>query len=272
MWSTTPDGSAQRTVAPPMRRSRGFLRKAPRAGSLPPRVSWDLHAHLLPGVDDGVRTMDEALEAIRALQSLGYRGSVLTPHVYHGLYPNSRDKLEPVLAALRSAVAEAGIDHQIRMAAEYFADEHLIRLVDREPLLTFGDDSAPLVLIEYPYASEPLLWADVLSALVRKGYTPVLAHIERYHFVTQAPDVWLERLRQFPIKIQCNIGSLAGQYGAEAFRFARHIRDRGLSTFWGTDLHRPSQVEKFIAPGLTHLGEVGALKRAARDRQTTDRA
>lgn len=241
----------------------GFIRRAarknPRGTPSTPTLKWDLHAHLLPGVDDGVRTMDDALEAIRALQALGYRASVLTPHVYRDLYPNTREKLEPVLADLRAALAAAGIDHELHMAAEYFADEHLIELIEKEPLLSFGPESAPMVLIEYPYTSEPLLWADALSALVRKGYTPVLAHIERYRFVVQAPEVWLDRFAQFGVKIQCNIGSLVGQYGPHSFEFARRMRDSRLPTFWGTDLHRASQVEKFITPGLTHLTELGEL-------------
>lgn len=236
----------------------GFLRKVARknpSGANAPKLGWDLHAHLLPGVDDGVRTMDDALDAIRALQTLGYRASVLTPHIYRDLYPNTRATLEPVLAQLRAALKDANIDHELHMAAEYFADEHFIALTEREALLSFGPESAPMVLIEFPYTSEPLLWADALSALVRKGYTPVLAHIERYRFVVQSPDLWLGRFAQFGVKIQCNIGSLVGQYGPHSFEFARRMRDSGLPTFWGTDLHRASQVAKFIIPGLTHLTE-----------------
>lgn len=239
---------------------RSAARKNPRGSPASPALSWDLHAHLLPGVDDGVRTMEDALAAIRALQSLGYRGSVLTPHIYRDLYPNnSRATLEPVLAEVRAALADAGIVYELRMAAEYFADEHLIALVEREPLLSFGPADKPFVLVEYPYTSEPLLWADALSALIRNGYTPVLAHIERYRFVTQNPEPWLDRFAQFGLKIQCNVGSLVGQYGPAPLEFARRMRDSRLPTFWGTDLHRPGQVERFIKPGLTHLTELGAL-------------
>jgi tyrosine-protein phosphatase YwqE len=234
-------------------------RKAARSGKPTPDLAWDLHSHLVPGVDDGVPTIDDALAAIRELHSLGYRGSVVTPHVYRGLYPNTRETLEPALSSLRTALANAGIDYAIQMAAEYFADEHLIELAGREPLLSFGSPDAPLVLVEYPYSVEPLLWADALTALLRNGYTPVLAHIERYRFVSDNPDLWLERFAQFGVKIQCNIGSLVGQYGQRAFELARRMRDQRLATFWGTDLHRPAQIEKFIRPGLTHLTELGQL-------------
>jgi tyrosine-protein phosphatase YwqE len=238
---------------------RGAARRIPRGAKATPELNWDLHAHLMPGVDDGVRTMDEALEAVRGLVALGYRGGVLTPHVYRGLYPNTRETLEPVVETLRAAIAASGIDFAVQLGAEYFADEHLIDLAEREPLFSFGSETTRFVLLEYPYSAEPLLWADVLTSLVRNGYVPVLAHIERYRFVCDAPDVWLERFAQFGVKIQCNIGSLVGQYGARALELARRMRDERLASFWGTDLHRPTQVDKFIRPGLTHLTELGAL-------------
>jgi protein-tyrosine phosphatase len=238
---------------------RGQARKIPRGGKASPDLHWDLHAHLLPGVDDGVKTMVDALEAIRELAALGYRGSVITPHIYKGLYPNTRDTLEPVLVGVRAALAAANIDYQLRLAAEYFADEQLIDLANGEPLLSFGPPNEPHVLVEYPYSTEPLLWADALTALVRNGYTPVLAHIERYRFVANEPDLWLERFSHFGVKIQCNIGSLVGQYGPQARTFALRMRDQRLATFWGTDLHRTHQIEKFIRPGLSHLTELDSV-------------
>lgn len=238
---------------------RGAGRKVPRGGKASPDLFWDLHSHLLPGVDDGVRTIEDALEAIRALQSLGYRGSVITPHIYHGMYPNTRDTLEPVLAEVRAAVAALGIDYQLILAAEYFADEHLIALASHEPLLTFGPGTTRFVLVEYSYSTEPLLWADTLTALIRNRYTPVIAHIERYQFVCDAPELWLERFAQLGVKIQCNIGSLVGQYGPNARELAIKMRDLRRATFWGTDLHRARQVESFIKPGLTHLTELNRL-------------
>lgn len=238
---------------------RGAPRKIVRGGKSSPDLTWDLHAHLIPGVDDGVPTVADAVEAIRSLRELGYRGSVVTPHVYRGLYPNTRETLEPALGALRAELATEHIDYALVMAAEYFADEHLIAFADREPLLSFGPPGSALVLVEYPYSVEPLLWADALTALVRNGYTPVIAHVERYRFVSDAPDLWLHRFAQYGAKLQCNIGSLVGQYGRTAQQLARLLRDRSIPTFWGTDLHRPSQIDKFIRPGLTHLVEAGQL-------------
>jgi tyrosine-protein phosphatase YwqE len=241
---------------------RKVSKKLPEGAAQSPVLGWDLHSHLLAGVDDGAKTIADSLDSVRALHGLGYRASVVTPHIYKGVYPNTLSTLEPALAELRAGIAAAGIDYEIHMAAEYFADEHLIELATRdEPLLTFGGDQK-LVLFEFPYSTEPLLWADAIATLHRRGYQPVLAHIERYRFVTSDPDVWLGRFAQIGVKLQCNIGSLVGQYGPEAERLARRILDEDLATFWGTDLHRARQIEAYITPGLTHLtsldGELNA--------------
>ncbi len=238
-----------------------FLRRGRSAESGRPRpvLGWDLHCHLLPGMDDGVRTKEEAIEAVRALQRAGYRGSVLTPHVYKGLYDNSREGLLDAVAALRATLADAGIEHPVHLAAEYFADETLAERVGREPLLSFGPKERPHVLIEFPYMSEPLLWADALGALVRGGYQPVIAHPERYRFVAQQLELWLERFGAYGAVYQSNVGALVGQYGPEAQATARALLERDVPTFWGSDLHRPSQVDRFILPGLSHLGGLGVL-------------
>src|SRR5690606_2767460 len=146
--------------------------------------------------------------------------------------------LEPVVEALRDRLQDEGLDHPLHLAAEYFADERLLALIEREPLLGFGPDSRR-VLIEFAYGCEPLFWADILTALIRHGYTPVIAHVERYRFVTQNPEPWLDQLSRFPLEFQSNIGALAGQYGREPFEFAHRLLAKNLPTYWGTDLHRP---------------------------------
>jgi tyrosine-protein phosphatase YwqE len=94
---------------------------------------------------------------------------------------------------------------------------------------------------------------DVLTTLSRAGYQPVLAHVERYRYVEQDPSAWLPQIERSGAWLQCDIGSLVGQYGAQPQAFARRLLDRALPTFWGTDLHRTAQLERYIVPGLAWL-------------------
>jgi tyrosine-protein phosphatase YwqE len=216
-------------------------------------LGWDLHAHLIPGVDDGVKTTEEALESILSLQRLGYSGCVLTPHIYKEVHNNCTATLRPAFDRLHAAVQQRGIDFGLILAAEYFADDHLVRLAQTEPLLSFGPASRRYVLIEYPYIGEPLAWADPLSAVTRAGYIPVIAHPERYRYFVSEPDRWLDRFGPYAVQYQCEIGSLGEQYGPTCLKMAKALLKARIPTFWGTDLHRPSHIERFIVPGLKVL-------------------
>lgn len=222
-------------------------------------LGWDLHAHLVPGVDDGVKTIDEALEAILALKHIGYSGCVVTPHIYKDVHDNSTATLLPPFNVLRTTLAERNIDFQITLAAEYFADENLVKLAQTEPLLTFGPPSERFVLLEFPYIGEPLAWADTLSAVAIAGYIPVIAHPERYRYFVMDPDGWINRFAPYSVRYQCEIGSLSGQYGPAPLKVAKLLLKRKVPSFWGSDLHRVSHIDRFIVPGLKHLHPRGLL-------------
>jgi protein-tyrosine phosphatase len=219
------------------------------------RLGSDLHAHLVPGVDDGVRTIEEAVECIRGLAALGYDGCVVTPHIYNDLYPNTRESLEQAFQNLSRELAAREVTFRLQLAAEYFGDNHFIDLAESAPLLSFPENGHSNVLIEFPYIGEPLYWADVLSAAVRRGCRPVIAHPERYRYLAADLETWLERFSSFGVTYQCDLGSLVGQYGHSAARTVRAMSDRRLVKYWGTDLHRPSQLDRFIRPAIDQVND-----------------
>jgi protein-tyrosine phosphatase len=225
----------------------------------PPSRGWDIHSHLVPAVDDGVSTVEEAINAVLALKALGYTGCITTPHIYKDIHNNTSEQLRKGFELVRAELVAQEIDFQIALAAEYFADRHLMALAESEPLLSFGDTHSKFVLIEFPYIGEPLDWADTLSVLTRAGYQPVIAHPERYRYFAADCGLWLDRFSYYPVSYQCDIGSLGKQYGPSAYRTAKQLLDRGIPAFWGSDLHRISHVARFVVPGLKHLGAAGHI-------------
>ena len=212
--------------------------------------AWDFHCHLLPAVDDGLRSLEETQRAIASLHALGYRGAVLTPHIYPGVYDNTPDLLREAFHTLEH---EIGRGFGLHLAAEYFADETMFTAIDREDVLYLPVGEQKIVLVEFPALLPVPCGLDVLRALSRAGYQPVLAHVERYRYVEQDPSAWLPQLERAGAWLQCDIGSLVGQYGAQPQAFARRLLDSALPTFWGTDLHRTAQLERYIVPGLAWL-------------------
>ena len=221
-----------------------------------PELGLDYHCHLIPGVDDGVRSLEEARATIAALRALGYRGAVVTPHIYPGVYDNGTTGLRAAFAALR---VETGADYPMWLAAEYHTNDGLFPLIEQGDLLHVPLDGARLVLAEFPYLMPAPRGLEALAALRRAGWQPVLAHVERYRYIALDPEPWLAHLRDLDVWVQCNVGSLAGMYGPQPQAFARQLLAQGLPVLWGSDTHRPMQVQRYIAPGLRELAGVGAL-------------
>jgi tyrosine-protein phosphatase YwqE len=219
----------------------------------------DFHSHLLPAVDDGMADLEESKTTIAALQSLGFAGAVLTPHVYKDVFDNNAASLRRSFNDFTAALAADHLAFPLYLAAEYFADEHFLQLLSQDDVLALDVGGERWVLIEFPYLQETPFVGPCLSALRARGYRPVIAHVERYRFVAQAPAIWLQRFADAGAVLQGDIGSLVGQFGPPIQKFALWLLERGNISIWGTDVHHAAQVAKHVAPGLARLGKSGRL-------------
>lgn len=225
----------------------------------PGELGLDFHSHLLPGVDDGMQTLADSKRTIRDLKNLGFAGAVITPHLYKGVFDNVSSTLR---ASFASFVADLGNDiddFALFLAGEYFADEHFIQLIEQEDILALPVADERLVLLEFPYLQETPFASVCISALVVRGYRPVIAHVERYRYVARDPETWLNLFERYGAILQGDIGSLAGQHGEDVRRFAGLLVDRNIVKLWGTDIHNPGQVGRYIVPGLAQLVSVNRL-------------
>lgn len=189
----------------------------------------DRHCHMLPGVDDGVASMDDALKLMRAMKQLGFRGAFCTPHIMQ-MYPNKPEALRGVFAELLEAAEEEGF--ALKLAAEYMIDDDFDRVFTADAPLTWDDE---LVLVELPQFMLPSGWMDSLCLIRERGFTPVLAHPERYARVLSTDD--LLELAADGVLFQGNVGSICGYYGRRVQALARMLQSRGLYHCWGTDAH-----------------------------------
>jgi tyrosine-protein phosphatase YwqE len=205
----------------------------------PSDVQVDLHSHLLPGVDDGVADLTEAMACVAGLRDLGYRHAIVTPHIRAGMFDNGEAMLRETFDRFREAVEARHRDVRLELAAEYHYDE---TFADRfaagtGQFLTFGDSPRRL-LVELPTMLAPVDFDDFLAECGGRGIRPVIAHVERYDFVTERSGPGLiERWRSAGAEVQMNLGSLAGQYGGAMRRRARRLWRATTIDFVGSDLH-----------------------------------
>lgn len=196
----------------------------------------DMHSHLLPGIDDGVKTLEEAKATILALINHGYSKLISTPHIMSDTYRNSAETILPKLNSLREYLAAEKIPVQLEAAAEYYLDDILMEMVERnDPLLTF---SGKHVLFETNYMVEPFALKDFIFKATSQGYKLILAHPERYLYMTtkKASD-----LKDKGILLQLNLLSLSGFYGGPVQRLAEKLIELKLIHLIGTDCHSALQ-------------------------------
>lgn len=197
-------------------------------------IVTDIHSHLIPGIDDGVTTIEESLAMLRGLQDLGFSRIVTTPHIMSDYYRNTPEIILSGLEKVRAAAKAEGLGLEISAAAEYYLDEQFVQMVSRkEQLLTLGGNH---VLFEISYINPPDNLYHLSFELTIQGYTPILAHPERYPYWYGKEDVY-RKLKDQGVLFQLNTNSLVGYYGPAARACAEHLIDKGMIDFIGSDMH-----------------------------------
>ncbi|MEA1918980.1 MAG: CpsB/CapC family capsule biosynthesis tyrosine phosphatase, partial [Campylobacterota bacterium] len=197
-------------------------------------IRVDLHSHLIPGIDDGAQNVSESIELVRALKNLGYTKLITTPHTMLQRYPNTSQSILEGFDILKDALLKENIDIDIEVASEYYLDEHLMDLLEKRDVLTFGDN---YLLFEMSYINHPVNYEEMIQKMIDYGYKPVLAHPERYLYLGRNFDKYIS-LRILGVYLQLNINSIAGYYSAEVQQNARRLIDEGMVSFLGSDTHR----------------------------------
>jgi tyrosine-protein phosphatase YwqE len=176
------------------------------------------------------------------------------------MYPNKKEKILQQYELLQKSVADAGIQIKLGIAAEYFLDDDLKKLLtDKEPLLSFGDK---LVLVEFSMASEPIDFKEFLFEMEMQGYQPVIAHPERYVYHERHKE-FFEQLKSAGYFFQLNIMSLAGTYGKSVNELAKYFIKHQYYELAGTDLHNMHHLDHLhnsaIAQGMKELLDSGKI-------------
>lgn len=197
-------------------------------------VHTDIHAHLVPGIDDGARDICHGADLAQELEALGISRMILTPHVTDEIFPNTPDTIDPALACLRRELAERGSRLELHVSGEYRIDDLLYDQLKQKIVRPMPND---YLLIECGWINEPFRIEAFVGDLVRTyGFKPILAHPERYPYYHHDPSNYL-RLRRAGLRFQINILSLAGAYGKYVRDLTKEMIEKDMVEFIGTDLH-----------------------------------
>lgn len=212
----------------------------------------DIHSHLLPGIDDGAKNLEDSIELICKMSSYGITNFITTPHVLGDIYPNSTHTILQKLEEVRAELKRRNMNTiSINVAAEYMLDnEFFIRLKNND-ILTLKND---YVLVEMSFFNEPFNLSNLLFEIQLKGYKPVLAHPERYGFYHNNFEVFY-KLKKAGLLFQLNLLSLTQHYGKNVQKIANKLINENLYDFVGTDTHHNNHLKLLESIGTKKVKE-----------------
>ena len=194
----------------------------------------DRHSHILYGVDDGAKTLEDALAVLAYDEEIGISEVWCTPHIMEDV-PNTTEALKQRFAELQASYTGPV---KLHLAAEYMLDTLFEERFNAGDLLTMEDDT---LLVETSTWNPPADMTGTLRKIQKAGYRPLLAHPERYRYLT---DAGYERLHKMGIHFQLNLGSLVGYYGETAMRKAHELLEKGWYSEIGSDCHRLATIKE----------------------------
>lgn len=211
----------------------------------------DWHSHILPGVDDGIPSMEESLEVLKAYENMGVKRVWLTPHIMED-FPNEVNDL-------RTRFEELDLEYdgpiELKLAAENMLDSLFEERLANNDFLTIGEEGNHL-LVETSYFSPPMNFDDLIDEIKSAGYFPVLAHPERYRYMSERD---YKELRERNVMFQTNMLSLVGMYGDTARKKAEWLLKNDMIDLTGSDLHRLSAHKRYLNQSPPHKDALDSL-------------
>ena len=220
-------------------------------------VGVDLHSHLIPGIDDGAKDLDDSVTIIKELIGQGFSKIITTPHIMSDLYKNTPETINSGLEILKRRLVNDNIEIDISAAAEYYVDYDFEQRIGNEKFMTFGEN---YILIEFSFLESPRNMHDIIFKLQLEGYVVVLAHPARYQYFDLKD---YESLINRGVLFQLNLLSLIGYYSNQVKANAKLLIDNKFVSFVGTDCHNLNHARLYpkcmISKSWHELVNSGAL-------------
>lgn len=200
----------------------------------------DIHNHILPGIDDGAKTVDESLNLIRGMNEIGISKFICTPHIMDNYYPNNADTIVTALTDVQNVIKTGDLAHiRIEAAAEHMIDSGFELLVDSNRLMPIAEQ---YILVEMSYLQASLNFEESIQRLKDKGFYPIFAHPERYAYLHYHRNDY-SRMKDLGMLFQLNLLSLSNYYGKDVQRKALALLDNNLIDFVGSDIHNQNHLK-----------------------------
>lgn len=234
-----------------------IFKSKPKLKELIPSDYVDIHSHLLPGIDDGAKTIEDSKFLLENMIEFGFSKIITSPHTIENIWNNTPKTISDALQYTKENLSELTTKVGLRAASEYIMDDYFASLIDEGKLLTIKDN---YVLVEMSYINPPIQLYDYIFKLQVAGYIPVLAHPERYVFYHSDFSNYA-KLKKAGCLFQLNLLSVTGYYSKEVAKIAGQLLKNNMIDFVGSDFHHKNHIACFSNPII--IKEITQLKKAA---------
>jgi protein-tyrosine phosphatase len=195
----------------------------------------DIHSHILPGIDDGAKTIEDSIEMAREAVREGIDTIIATPHHKNGKYNNAKSDILPLVDRLNTRLKEEQIDLVVLPGQESRIFGEILEDYQKGEILPLNGTSSYL-FIEFPSSSVPRYADRLLYDIQVQGLTPIIVHPERNAELIERPDK-LYKLVKNGAATQLTASSLVGYFGKKIQKFSEQIIEANLTHFVASDAH-----------------------------------
>lgn len=210
----------------------------------------DIHCHVLPGVDDGAKTMEESLQMLKAAYADGIRCVIATPHYHHHRGRALKEVIYEKVTQVQEAVRDCCPDLVIYAGNELFYSDSLSNAIAEEKVCSMAQSR--YVLIEFSPETEYTEMRNALLNIQTQGVWPILAHIERYFCLVKKPALAAE-LADMGIYLQVNAGGVLGHYGRKEKKLIQKMFALGYVSFVATDAHDTEKRKQELSEAAAYV-------------------
>lgn len=211
-----------------------YFKKKKKSSPFFPENYIDIHSHIIPGIDDGAKSVEESIALLQKMNELGIQNFVCTPHVMESVWENSSQKITSQFSELEQHLKNSNLKHlSVRFAAEYMLDQNFQQLLENKDILPIKDN---YILVEMSYLNPPINLYEMLFDIQIAGYQPILAHPERYKFLHSTFNEY-QKLKDAGCLFQLNLLSLSSYYGKDVNKIAIELLKKNMIDVASSDAH-----------------------------------
>jgi len=213
----------------------------------------DIHSHVLPGIDDGSRSIEESLRMIREAAKSGFTGIVCTSHYYSDAYSCDKSQRQILINELKKELRKQKIDVEIYNGAEVYISMDLDTLIEKDIIPTLNNSK--YILFELPMNTKVIYMDEAINKMQKAGLILILAHPERYSYMQKNFSAYEELIKK-GIMFQVNLGSIVGRHGNMAKKIAKKLLKNNMVSVLSTDAHRPESMYQRTDEILKKLNKI----------------